>query len=528
MSTGFKLISRAERYEDDPRKSIPTEEDTIELDYVTKYKIDLATPRTSLAKSYEIKNDLIITMEIPKSDYKNENFQKLLGWSQLPVQHDDYYRDLAVNYKIGGDNYKTVLFSHARITTRIHTNTEADYVTAEIYAKQKEDQFVGVVMGTDLDSTYAKAREKVANPKLLNIVSVSAVEYIKRPTKRREAIQYWVENALLINSRIDIYSGGSVNLRREPSEPSQVLTSIPMNTRLNVMQAKDSGGRTWYNVKYQTYTGWAVNETSSGTTLLCPVASLDNIVKLGLNDTTAIRKAPGGATYPQLTGLDSVNDAAVLENGDIVTIYQPFEKEIVSGKEWLRISAWKKGNMVENVSDAEVSENSPLVEYTQISPNSTNPRNHAIDTITIHCMAGNLSIETCGDVFAPSSASASSNYGIGTDGRVGMYVEEKNRSWCSSSTSNDHRAVTIEVANNGGEPDWPVSDKAYSALLDLVTDICKRNNIKKLLWKADKNLIGQIEKQNMTVHRWFAAKACPGDYLYNLHYDIAEKVNSRL
>jgi len=172
--------------------------------------------------------------------------------------------------------------------------------------------------------------------------------------------------------------------------------------------------------------------------------------------------------------------------------------------------------------------NSPLVVYTKISPNSTNPRNHAIDTITIHCMAGNLSVESCGNVFAPSSAGASSNYGIGTDGRIAMYVEEKNRSWCSSSASNDHRAVTIEVANNGGGPDWPVSDEAYDALLDLVTDICKRNNITKLLWKGDKSLIGQVNKQNMTVHRWFAAKACPGDYLYNLHPDIVEKVNKRL
>jgi len=117
---------------------------------------------------------------------------------------------------------------------------------------------------------------------------------------------------------------------------------------------------------------------------------------------------------------------------------------------------------------------------------------------------------------------------IGTDGRIAMYVEEKNRSWCSSSASNDHRAVTIEVANNGGGPDWPVSDEAYDALLDLVTDICKRNNITKLLWKGDKSLIGQVNKQNMTVHRWFAAKACPGDYLYNLHPDIVEKVNKRL
>lgn len=173
--------------------------------------------------------------------------------------------------------------------------------------------------------------------------------------------------------------------------------------------------------------------------------------------------------------------------------------------------------------------NSSLVSYTKISPNKTSPRNHAIDTITIHCMAGNLSVETCGNVFAPTSRQASSNYGIGSDGRIAMYVEEKDRSWCSSNAANDHRAVTIEVANDGGaETGWHVSDKAYAALIDLVTDICKRNGIKRLLWQGNKNLIGQIDKQNMTVHRWFAAKACPGEYLYSRHYDIAEKVNQRL
>lgn len=181
--------------------------------------------------------------------------------------------------------------------------------------------------------------------------------------------------------------------------------------------------------------------------------------------------------------------------------------------------------------DKEVSvmSNSPLVTYTKISPNKTSPRNHKIDTITIHCMAGNLTVETCGNVFAPSSRKASSNYGIGSDGRIGMYVEEKDRSWCSSNAANDHRAVTIEVANDGGaESGWHVSDKAYEALIDLVTDICKRNDIKSLKWLANKALIGQVDKQNMTVHRWFANKSCPGDYLYNLHYDIANRVNERL
>lgn len=173
--------------------------------------------------------------------------------------------------------------------------------------------------------------------------------------------------------------------------------------------------------------------------------------------------------------------------------------------------------------------NSPLITYTKISPNSSNPRNHGIDTITIHCMAGDCSVETCGKLFSQPSCQASSNYGIDSDGRIALYVEEKNRSWCTSSSSNDNRAVTIEVANNGGaEAGWPVSDKAYNALIELIVDVCQRNEIRELKWCGDKSLVGQIDKQNMTVHRWFANKDCPGDYLYNLHGDIATQVNKRL
>jgi hypothetical protein len=171
--------------------------------------------------------------------------------------------------------------------------------------------------------------------------------------------------------------------------------------------------------------------------------------------------------------------------------------------------------------------NSPLVNYTKISPNKNSPRNHAIDTITIHCVVGQCSVETLGNVFAPESRQASSNYGIGVDGRIGMYCEEKDRSWCSSSASNDNRAITIEVASDTTDP-YAVNDKAYTSLLNLVTDICKRNDIKQLLWKGDKSLIGQVDKQNMTVHRWFANKSCPGDYLYNRHGEIAAEVNKRL
>lgn len=171
--------------------------------------------------------------------------------------------------------------------------------------------------------------------------------------------------------------------------------------------------------------------------------------------------------------------------------------------------------------------NSPLVDYVKISPNKNSPRNHKIDTITPHCVVGQLSVEQIGAVFAPVSRQASSNYGIGPDGRIGMYVEEKDRSWCSSNAANDHRAITIEIASDMTDP-YAITDKAYKALVDLCVDICKRNDIKELKWKADKSLIGKPEEQNITVHRWFANKACPGDYIYERLGQIADEVNARL
>ena len=171
--------------------------------------------------------------------------------------------------------------------------------------------------------------------------------------------------------------------------------------------------------------------------------------------------------------------------------------------------------------------NSPLVDFTKISPNKNSPRKHAIDTITIHCVVGQTSVETLGNIFAKLSRQASSNYGIGFDGRIGLYVEEKDRSWCSSSPDNDHRAITIEVASNNVEP-YDVTPEAYASLINLLVDVCKRNNINKLLWEADINLVGNIDKQNMTVHRWFTNKSCPGTFLYNKHFEIAEEVNKRL
>lgn len=174
--------------------------------------------------------------------------------------------------------------------------------------------------------------------------------------------------------------------------------------------------------------------------------------------------------------------------------------------------------------------NSPLVSYTKISPNSTNPRNHKIDTITIHHVAGNLSVESLGAGFADPNRQASSNYGIGSDCRIGMFVEEKNRSWCSGGTKtnngitgrdNDFRAVTIEVANDGGAPDWHVSDKVIETLIALCADICKRNGIPKLNFTGDAT-------GNLTLHNFFAYTLCPGPYLEGKIPYIVEQVNKKL
>lgn len=175
--------------------------------------------------------------------------------------------------------------------------------------------------------------------------------------------------------------------------------------------------------------------------------------------------------------------------------------------------------------------NSPLVNYTKISPNRTNSRKYPITRISIHCVVGQVTVESLGNIFAPTSRQASSNYGIGKDGRVGMYVEECDRSWCTSSADNDHRAVTIETASDTTHP-YAVTSAAYAALLDLCTDICKRNGKKKLLWFDNKEKAlaykPAADEMVLTVHRWFANKACPGEYLYSRHKEIAEEVTKRL
>lgn len=186
--------------------------------------------------------------------------------------------------------------------------------------------------------------------------------------------------------------------------------------------------------------------------------------------------------------------------------------------------------------------NSSLATVRMISPNRTPNRNHAIDTITIHCFVGQVTAKRGCEVFQPSSRKASCNYVVGYDGSIGLCVEEKDRSWCSGGTdkkgnpirvngisgsSNDYQAVTIEVARDTKHP-YTITDKAMAALIELCTDICRRNGIKQLLWKGDKTLVGRVAQQNLTVHRWFANKACPGDYIYERLGDIAAKVNAKL
>nr|DAL99648.1 MAG TPA: peptidoglycan hydrolase [Caudoviricetes sp.] len=175
--------------------------------------------------------------------------------------------------------------------------------------------------------------------------------------------------------------------------------------------------------------------------------------------------------------------------------------------------------------------NSPLVSYTKLSPNHSGQRTHVVDRITPHCVVGQCSVETLGNIFAPTSRQASCQYGIGVDGRVGMYVEEKNRSWCSSSNANDQRAITIECASDATHP-YAFNDTVYAKLIELCTDICKRYGKTKLLWFGDKTKTLNYEPASnemvLTVHRWFANKSCPGDWMYARMGDLASKVTAKL
>lgn len=174
--------------------------------------------------------------------------------------------------------------------------------------------------------------------------------------------------------------------------------------------------------------------------------------------------------------------------------------------------------------------NSSLVSYTGLSPNHSGKRTHSIDRITPHCVVGQLSAESICACF-PAGRDASCNYAIGTNGKIALCVEEKNRSWCSSNEANDQRAVTIECASDKTAP-YAMNNKVYQSLINLCVDICKRNGKTKLIWFGDKSkTLNYSPKSNemvLTVHRWFANKSCPGDWLYSRLGDLATQVTKKL
>ena len=187
-------------------------------------------------------------------------------------------------------------------------------------------------------------------------------------------------------------------------------------------------------------------------------------------------------------------------------------------------AANKPGNGGNNMS------NSPLIDCTVYSPNHSGKRTHRIDTLTPHCVVGQLSAEGIGSCF-PAGKKASCNYGIGHDGRVCLIVDECNRSWCTSSNANDQRAVTIECASGKTEP-YTMNSAVYEKLIKLCADICKRNGKTKVLWLGSKEkTLAYTPKSNevvLTAHRWFANKSCPGEWLYSRYGDLANRINALL
>lgn len=172
-----------------------------------------------------------------------------------------------------------------------------------------------------------------------------------------------------------------------------------------------------------------------------------------------------------------------------------------------------------------------MISYTKLSPNNSGKRTMNIDRITPHCVVFQCSVENLGEMFSNTSFNASSNYGIGADGRIGLYVPENKRSWCSSSAANDQRAVTIECASDTNEP-YSMNDAVYKTLVKLCVDICRRNSKTVLLWFGDKETtLAYSPKPNemvLTVHRWFANKSCPGNWLYSRLGSLAKTVTKEL
>jgi hypothetical protein len=176
--------------------------------------------------------------------------------------------------------------------------------------------------------------------------------------------------------------------------------------------------------------------------------------------------------------------------------------------------------------------NSPLVSYTKLSPNCSSRDGNKIYIFTPHCVVGQATVERLGDIFAPTKRQASSNYGIGKDGRVGMYVPETTRSWCTSSKWNDQRAITVECASDATAP-YAFKEVVFNRLIDLLVDCCQRNGKTKVLWFGNKDKsVNYKPKDNemlLTVHRWFDKnRSCPGDWMYSRMQKLADEANKRL
>ena len=175
--------------------------------------------------------------------------------------------------------------------------------------------------------------------------------------------------------------------------------------------------------------------------------------------------------------------------------------------------------------------NSKLISCTILSPNNSGTRCYKLTRITPHCMVGQMTAKACGDLFAKSSREASSNYGIGKDGEIGLYVDESKRSWCTSSADNDNRAITIECASDLKSP-YAMNSKVWQSLVNLCVDICQRYGKDTLLWLGDKNTSLKYQPKDnelvLTAHRWFAAKSCPGDWLYKRLGKLADAVTDKL
>lgn len=165
--------------------------------------------------------------------------------------------------------------------------------------------------------------------------------------------------------------------------------------------------------------------------------------------------------------------------------------------------------------------NSSLVNLVSYSPNHSGRRQNSITKIAIHHTAGVLTAAGIGSVFKSTSRKASCNYGIGNDNKVVLVVDECNRAWTTSSSWCDNRAVTIEVSNCQYGGNWIVSDRVLNTLIDLVTDICRRNKIKNCTYTGDKDGVLQM-------HKWYAQTSCPGPYLGSKFTYIANEVNKRL